>query len=159
MSRGMGGTLVAVGAMGAFWLLLVGSASPAELGGGVLGAAIATLGFHVVRSRDQVSFALRPGWLLLLLRRLPGHTLADCFRVLGTLWLVALGKPVAGRLARIPFEPGAPDDPYARARRALVVAGMSVAPNAVVVRIDGRDLLVHELVPTRTRPTDLEWPL
>ncbi|HEV7664178.1 MAG TPA: hypothetical protein VGQ62_11630 [Chloroflexota bacterium] len=141
------------------WLLLVGSTDPVELAGGVLGAAIAVFGWHVVCSRDELSLALRAQWFIILARRLPWHTLADCGRVLSVLWRRAKGEHVRGTIKRVPFDPGDSDDPYALARRALVVAGVSVAPNAVVVRIDGRDLILHELVPTRQTVADPKWPL
>jgi len=146
-------------AMLLFWLLLVGSTDPIELGSGVLAAAVAATGLHLVRSSDRVEFALRPRWLLILLRRLPLHTLADCGVVLGVVWRFATGERVRGSLRRIPFEPGPPNDAYTVGRRALVVAAVSLAPNAVVVRIDGQDLLVHELVPAHSEPTNSEWPL
>jgi hypothetical protein len=49
----------------------------------------------------------------------------------------------------VPFRYGSSDDPEDAARRALLVAGLSVTPNSVVVGVDAdRDeVLVHQLVP------------
>ena len=53
-----------------------------------------------------------------------------------------------GSLRAVPFRHGRADDPRARARRALAIAGISVPPNSFALGIDeDRDeLLVHQLV-------------
>jgi hypothetical protein len=119
------------------WMLLVGSTDAIELTGGVFGAAIAATGLALVQARDNVLLIIRPSWLLILLR---------------------MGQPVGGHVLRFGFDAGSPDDPYAAGRRALVVVGVSLAPNAVVVRIDGTDLIVHQLL-AAPAPQDREWPL
>lgn len=140
------------------WALLGGSSGAVELMGGAVAAAIAATGVSLVQARDNVRLAIRPSWATLLMRRLPRQVVGDCVRVIGTLPLLVLGKPVKGRLRRFGFDSGLLEDPLAAGRRALVVVAVSVAPNAVVVRIDGTDLIVHQLLPA-PRPNDREWPL
>jgi hypothetical protein len=64
------------------------------------------------------------------------------------LWLArALVLRPRGRIVEVPFE-ATGDDPHSAARRALAVAGGSLAPNSIVVEIDAeRGVLVrHDLV-------------
>ena len=64
-----------------------------------------------------------------------------------TVLALALRSRPTGRIVEEPFE-ATGDDPRSAARRALAVAGGSLAPNAIVVDIDSdRGVLVrHELV-------------
>jgi hypothetical protein len=75
---------------------------------------------------------------------------------------MALREEVDGAFRVIHFDAGG-DDAHSVARRALVVAGVSLPPNSFVVSIDaerGR-LLIHNLVPPAHSPggPDEEWPL
>jgi multisubunit Na+/H+ antiporter MnhE subunit len=156
-SAAMRTSLVVWLALFGLWQLLVGSLTPAEIAGGVLGASIATIGVHVVRTRDDKSFIFRPGYFGVLLRRLPRQVIVDCARVLGLLF--APGRLTRGRIVRVPFDSGRADDAADAGRRALVVAGASLAPNVVAVRIEPPDLVVHQLIRDDALPQDREWPL
>ena len=123
-------------AMFGLWMLLVGSTDLPEIVFGVASATVASAGFVVVRARDDMRVRFRPRQIAILLRRLPPKVLVDCGRVLGAAWSAILGRPISGQLVRVPFRPGSPDNPDDAARRALVVFGISLAPNTVVVRID-----------------------
>ena len=65
-------------------------------------------------------------------------------------------------MLEVPFAPGGAD-PRSAARRALVLAGVTVAPNTLAIRIDSRRSLlqVHRLVPQPHPPGggDREWPI
>jgi hypothetical protein len=95
----------------------------------------------VVRAQRDVILRPRPRWVLEALRPV-GRWPRD-------LWALALALPSrpAGRIVEEPFE-ATGEDPRSAARRALAVAGGSLAPNNIVVEIDtDRGVLVrHELV-------------
>jgi hypothetical protein len=65
-----------------------------------------------------------------------------------------------GALQDIPFEVGG-QTPQAAARRALVLTGVSVAPNTIAICVEPEKgfLRVHQLVFRRETPADREWPL
>jgi hypothetical protein len=94
-----------------------------------------------VRAQRDVVLRPRLRWVLEALRPL-GRWPRD-------LWVLARALPSrpAGRIIEEPFE-ATGEDPRSAARRALAVAGGSLAPNVIVVEIDAdRGLLVrHELV-------------
>lgn len=131
------------------------------LAGGVL-AALAALAVTVTRRAGGLDFRPHMGWLRLT-GRLPGRVLADCGIVALALWrALVLRRPVHGAFRTVPFDAGG-DDPESAARRALVIAGASLAPNTYVVAIDAEkgEMLVHQLFPSARPPGggDREWPL
>jgi hypothetical protein len=79
---------------------------------------------------------------------LPWLALRDSVLVLGALTRhVARRRPVPGRFRLVPVV--LPDDPHEQAaKRALLTAGGSFAPNSYVLTIDTRKsvMLTHELV-------------
>ena len=66
-------------------------------------------------------------------------------------------KPVSGRIAAQPFDPGAAEKESA-GRRATVIVGASLAPNGYAVRVTNDGLLLHQLVPVPAKP-NTKWPL
>jgi multisubunit Na+/H+ antiporter MnhE subunit len=138
----------------ALWLLLV-TISWQEVGAGVVAAAIAATGAEAVRANDRFRFKPEPRWLAKAVTLLP--------RILQESWLLA--RVLARRIIRreapdsafraVPFEAGG-DDARSSARRALVKAGWSAAPNTVVIGVDRKEniMLVHQSVPDaqRSRP-------
>ncbi|HEX3998540.1 MAG TPA: hypothetical protein VHX65_08330 [Pirellulales bacterium] len=95
--------------------------------------------------------------------RLPPKVVVDCATVIGALWpRLARGKRLQGVVREVPFKPGG-NGPVSRARRALVVAAVSLAPNTFVIDLDAERgvLIVHQLVPSKEPPGhgDREWPL
>lgn len=145
-----------------YYLLLVGKATWGEARAGVVGAAIAATAATVTTQRGELRFQVRLRWAVHLLR-LPWRVLADTGIVMAALGRrLVLRRAVHGTFRAVPFDPGS-DDPTSAARRALVTAGVSLAPNTYVIAID-RDaglLLVHQLVRSPEPPGhgDREWPL
>ena len=146
----------------AFYVLLVGQIKGAEVAAGLLSGALASAAYTATKSRGNLGFAFRIAWLAHL-RNLPGQVLADTGCVFGALWnLIIHRKPIRGRFLAIPFDFGGQEATSA-ARRALVTAAASLAPNAYVVAVDEKEglLLLHQLVATPEPPGkgDREWPL
>lgn len=132
--------------------LVVGAAAAATLG-----ATAAT----VVAQAGDLHYRPRPGWLRLVLR-LPWQILRDCGVVALALWKRVTRQSVGGVFRTIPFDAGG-DDSVSAARRALVTACVSIAPNTYVVGIDRQRgiLLVHQMIRSSEPPGsgDREWPL
>jgi len=106
----------------------------------VVGAFGATAAI-IVRSTREVVLRPRLRWILEALRGLLRWP-RDLVALAGAL----LSRP-QGRIVEEPFS-ATGDDPRSAARRALAIAGGSLAPNSIVVGIDDeRGILVrHELV-------------
>lgn len=114
----------------------------------VVAFAIGALGAiapAIVRGHRDVVLRPRPRWILGSLRGFLGWP-----RDLLALVRALIVRP-EGRIVEEPFE-ATGEGPHAAARRALAVAGGSLAPNSIVVGIDpDRGLLLrHELM--RERP-------
>lgn len=134
------------------WLAFVDTLAWEEVAAGLVAAAIAATAAELVRSQDLVRFHLDPRWLRGL-SQLPWQVLRDTWLLTAALWRHGTGRPVQGRFRVVPF-PSEADDARSAARRALVTAVTSVAPNTVVVGIEGAEgeLLVHQLVPEPGSP-------
>ena len=134
------------------WLAFVDTFARQEVIAGLVAAAIAATAAELVRSQELVRFRLDPRWL----RGLPGlpwQVLRDTWLLTVALWRHCTGHPVRGVFRVVPF-PSEADDNRSAARRALVTVLVSVAPNTVVVGVEGDEgeLLVHELVPQPGSP-------
>jgi multisubunit Na+/H+ antiporter MnhE subunit len=134
------------------WLLFVDTFAGQEVIVGLVAAAIAATAAELVRSQELVRFRLEPHWL----RGLPGlpwQVLHDTWLLTVALWRHCTGSPVRGVFRVVPF-PSEADDDRSAARRALVTALVSVAPNTVVVGVEGAEgeMLVHQLVPEPGSP-------
>jgi multisubunit Na+/H+ antiporter MnhE subunit len=132
------------------WLLLVGTLERNEILAGVGAGAVAATVAELVRVQDYRRFRPRAKWLFRA-ARLPAHVFADSllvFRVLYRRLFTADRRGGAFRACRL--DPGG-DDAQSAARRALIVASLSLAPNTYVVGIDEEEglILVHQLVPSR----------
>jgi multisubunit Na+/H+ antiporter MnhE subunit len=117
------------------WLAFVDTFAVEEVALGLVAAAVAATAAELVRSQDLVRFRLDPRWLRDVHRR-------HC-----------TGRPVRGQFRVVPF-PVEADDARSAARRALTTALVSVAPNTVVVGVEGGEgeMLVHQLVPEPGSP-------
>jgi len=140
------------------YLLLAGSLDWQEMVAGAGLSVLAALAVTVTHRAGKLHFQPRLRWLKHF-RRLPGKVLADC----GIVGAALLRREKSTGIFRtIPFAPGG-EDAESAARRALVVAGASLAPNTYVVAIDTErgQLVLHQLVPTAQPPGggDQEWPL
>ena len=134
------------------WLAFVDTFAGQEVIVGLVAAAIAATAAELVRSQELVRFRLDPHWL----RGLPGlpwQVLHDTWLLTVALWRHCTGSPVRGVFRVVPF-PSEADDDRSAARRALATALVSVAPNTVVVGVEGAEgeMLVHQLVPEPGSP-------
>ena len=134
------------------WLAFVDTFARQEVIVGLVAAAIAATAAELVRSQELVRFRLDPRWL----RGLPGlpwQVLRDTWLLTVALWRHCTGHPVRGVFRVVPF-PSEADDDRSAARRALVTVLVSVAPNTVVVGVEGDEgeMLVHQLVPEPGSP-------
>jgi multisubunit Na+/H+ antiporter MnhE subunit len=134
------------------WLAFVDTFAREEVIVGLVAAAIAATAADLVRSQDLVRFRLEPHWLRGL-SRLPWQVLRDTWLLTVALWRHCTGRPVRGVFRVVPF-PTEADDARSAGRRALVTILGSVAPNTVVVGIEGAEgeMLVHQLVPEPGSP-------
>jgi hypothetical protein len=133
--------------LNALWLVLIAAWVPAEEILGLFAAAIAATAAEAVREQGLAGFRLRVRWLLQL-RGLPWRALVESLLVLRILARHVVRKaPAQGRFRLVPV--ALPEDRDERAaKRALVTAAESFAPNAYVLTIDTREgvMLTHELV-------------
>jgi hypothetical protein len=147
--RGGGGRWGAVRAWLAWWALLtalyvvlVDSRRLEELVAAVLVGALGATAAAIVRHGREVVLRPRPADVAAELRTVlswPG----DLARL-----AAALIRRPTGRVVETPFE-ATGSDPRDAGRRALAVAGRSLAPNTIVIAIDEERgvLLAHQLVP------------
>ena len=134
------------------WLAFVDTFARQEVIAGLVAAAVAATAAELVRSQELVRFRLDPRWL----RGLPGlpwQVLRDTWLLTVALWRHCTGHPVRGVFRVVPF-PSEASDNRSSARRTLVTVVASVAPNTVVVGVEGDEgeLLVHQLVPQPGSP-------
>jgi multisubunit Na+/H+ antiporter MnhE subunit len=129
------------------WLVFISAWVVEEEILGLFASAIAATAAEVVREQGLVGFRLRARWLWQV-RLLPARSVRESVDVLGALGRQLAGRgPVRGRFRLV--EVSLPDDPdESAAKRALLTAGESFAPNAYVIAIDPHEnlMLVHELV-------------
>ncbi len=136
----------------------VGKISIVESGVGAAVAACATAAL-LYANRAAGGFVLRVAWLGVA-ASIPLSVLRDCVVV-----FAALARALAGQgMPRSVFVPvdfdAGNDDSHSAARRALVVGGVSIAPNTIALGIDRENgvLWLHELVAAPKRGTS-RWPI
>lgn len=134
-------------ALNVLWLALISAFFLSETVLGLAASALAATAAVAVSEQHLVRFALRPRWLLGL-ARIPGQSVRESAWIFAALWRTLRGRPVQGRFrierVSLPDEPALSD-----AKRALLIAGESFAPNSYVLGIDqtSGEMLVHELLP------------
>lgn len=139
--------LVWWGVLMALWIILDYSLAFAELW---VGAGVAALGAFLVELvlyQSGTGVRLRVRWAAHAVA-LPGQVIGDTVTVFAALGRQLFrGEQPAGGFAEIHIPSGG-DTPEAVTRRVLLVAGMSIAPNTVVLGLDrDRDvMIVHRLV-------------
>jgi multisubunit Na+/H+ antiporter MnhE subunit len=128
------------------WLVFISAWVWNEAILGLFASAVAATAAEAVREQGLAGFRPRLRWLWQL-RVLPWRALRETALVLAALARIVTGRgPVRGRFRVVPVSlPADPDEQAAK--RALLTAGASFAPNAYVVTIDNREglMLVHEL--------------
>ena len=132
------------------WLVLVPSLDRWEVAAGVLVAAAASAALVVAGGDRWVGRGT--GWSLV--RSFPllvAHIVRDSARLAVALArTLRTGRAPPSRLRRLPL-PSRGAGTGAQARRAAAVVSTSLTPNRVAIRVDGEDLVVHELVPAGRR--------
>jgi hypothetical protein len=156
MSRGLGkaphgrvtGWLAWFAVLNVLWLIFISALVLEESILGLFAAAVGATAAEAVREQGLAGFRLRRRWLWRA-RVLPWRAVRESGLVLAALARHLTGRaPVRGRFRVVPV--ALPDDPHEQAaKRALLTAGESFAPNSYVLTIDNRAglMLTHELVP------------
>jgi multisubunit Na+/H+ antiporter MnhE subunit len=149
MTRGrLAGWLAWFVALNVLWLVFISAWVWEEAILGLFASAGAATAAEAVREQGLAGFRLRLRWLWHV-RVLPGRVMRETALVLAALVRQVVGQrgQVRGHFRVVPVV--LPDDPREQAaKRALLTAGESFAPNAYVVAIDNREglMLVHELL-------------
>jgi hypothetical protein len=133
--------------MMALWIIVDDSLAADELLAGAAAAALAATLAELAGHQSGVRLQARAGWVRPALH-LPAAVARDTWTVFGALWrqVVRREQPPSGFSV---VDVAAGDrTPEARTRRALLVAGRSVAPNTLVLGIDADRgvMVVHQLV-------------
>jgi hypothetical protein len=138
----------------ALYLVLIDITDLPELIVGAGAAVLAATGLELAREQGIVGESVRWSWLLQLHRpllRVPRDVV-----VVSGMALVALvrRRPAYGSFRAVHFG-GNEDEPHETGRRALAEAAGSLAPNTLVVGIDGERqlILAHQLRPSGGRET------
>jgi multisubunit Na+/H+ antiporter MnhE subunit len=133
------------------WLVFISAWVIQEEVLGLLASAVAATAAEAVREQGLVGFRPRARWLWQV-RVLPARAIRESVEVLAVLARRLAGRgSVRGRFRLVGVT--LPDDPNeAAAKRALLTAGESFAPNAYVLAIDPEEglMLVHELIREET---------
>ncbi len=150
-------------ALGAAYLLLAGEVNASEVTAAGLTAVLSAWLLGLIRSRSGHRFSPKWVWVLHVVERVWLRSLKDCVILLVPLWRLAVRQePIRGEILDVPFDPG-DSGPRAAARRAMVLAGVTVAPNTLAIEIDRKrqSLRIHRLVPQPDPPGggDREWPI
>ena len=153
----MAGWVATLVGLSCLYVLFAGEVSGTEAVAGLVSVTASVVFAWVAQRAEKRHFRFRLGWLAVLARR-PVALGWDTVLV-GRCLLRSIWRPVEGRLVRQDFEHGEASG-EAGARRALVVLGVSLAPNGYVVRVPARGdfLLVHRLAPAALA-ADREWPV
>jgi multisubunit Na+/H+ antiporter MnhE subunit len=140
------GWLAWFAALNALWLVLIAAWVPEEEVLGLVAAAIAATAAEAVREQGLAQFRPRARWLWRA-HVLPWRAVRETAQVLYILARHVTGRaPARGRFRVVPVS--LPTDRSEQAaKRALLTAGESFAPNGYVLTIDTRKevMLVHEL--------------
>lgn len=132
------------------WMFFVSMTRRAELYAGLAAALIGAVADWVVKAQDFAKF--RPRWSqLALICWEPWYALTGTAAILKALARKLLGKPSEAQFRAVKIDAGG-DDAESAARRALMVAYMTMTPNSIVIGIDRdtRRMLIHQLSPTGT---------
>lgn len=129
------------------WLVLISAWVPEEAILGLFAAAVGATAAEAVREQGLAGFRPRVRWLWRV-RVLPWRAVRESGLVLRVLlWHVSGRAAARGRFRVVAV--ALPEDPDEQAaKRALLTAGESFAPNSYVLAIDNRKgvMLTHELV-------------
>jgi hypothetical protein len=144
-----------------FYLLLVWKTEFAESVAAAVCGALAASVWLAIRTQPGEHFRMRATWLLPVLRML-GGVIADCGIVGRALCLTLIGRIPRGEVCSMPIYAAGEDGPEAAGRRALILAGLSLAPDTYALALDhdAGCITLHQLVRNERRSrSDGEWPL
>lgn len=144
-----------------FYLLLVWKTEPAEIAAAAVCGALAASIWLAIRTQPGERFQMRIVWLLPAVRML-GGVVADCGLVAHALFLALLGRIPRGQVCSMPIHAAEEDGPEAAGQRALMLIGLSLAPDTYALAIDHEAgcITLHQLVHDERRSrSDGEWPL
>jgi hypothetical protein len=130
------------------WLVFIAAWVPEEEVLGLFAAALGATAAEAVREQGVAGFRLRPRWLLRA-GVLPWRAVRESGIVLAALARLLVRRDAVRGKFRV-VSVALPEDPHEQAaKRALMTAGESFAPNVYVLVIDNRKglMLTHELVP------------
>jgi multisubunit Na+/H+ antiporter MnhE subunit len=134
----------------ALWIIADDSVATDELLAGAGAAALAALLAEVAGYQAATRPRLRTAWLGPALR-LPADVVRDTGIVFAALWRRLVHRePPHSAFHEVPIRFG-PHTNEGATRRALLVAGRSLAPNRLALGLDAKRnvLVVHQLVPDR----------
>lgn len=142
-----------------FEIVLVGKIDVEETPVGAAIAAIAVAAAAACAAAAPAAFRPRLRWLPYV-ANVTRNIVRDTVAVYGVLWAALRGAPVCDGMREITFVFGG-EDAESQARRALVVAGISTSPNAIVIDAlpERERLRVHMLAPADQPGASPEWPL
>jgi multisubunit Na+/H+ antiporter MnhE subunit len=132
------------------WLVLVGTLASLELYAGAVAAAIGAVAMELVRSRGLLRFRVEARWLGGIWRPVAQVVPDFALVVLVLFRTVARRELPSDAYVNVDLE-GAGGGVHSAGWRAVAAAAGSLAPNTVVVDVDGgrRSTLIHKLVPER----------
>jgi multisubunit Na+/H+ antiporter MnhE subunit len=149
----VGATIVTAMALFALWMLLVDTSSTAELLAALAATLLGVLATRLVFKEEAARMAPAP-WLPMALARQLARVPADLWLLAVALARALAGRRRPGRFHRIPLTLGL--DPAENARRAAIELAGSLAPNTIVLGVDEREVIVHQLADRRRQRLSLK---
>lgn len=131
------------GLLGGMWMLLVDTVSTAEVLCAVAAALAGVLVTRLVLGSEIAGMRPRTGLVSALARQL-ARVPADLWLLTVALARTLVGHRRAGRFHELPLELTV--DERGNARRAGIELVGSLAPNTIVLGVDGQRVIVHQLV-------------
>lgn len=130
------------------WMLFVSMTKPQEMIAGLIAAAIAAVADATIKSEGFAKFKPRIDWLPLIFWE-AWYALDGTWAIMVALFRHIAGKKSEAQFVSVPMITGG-DDAESWARRALMVAYITMTPNVIVLGIDieGQRMLLHEILPT-----------
>lgn len=133
------------------WLAFVSNPGHrAEYWAGLAAALIGAIADALVKSKNFAVFRPKLDWVALFFLE-PWYAITGTASIFRALLRRIAGKKSEAQLHAIKMDVGG-DDPESSARRALMIALMTIPPNLIVVGIDRHEgvMLVHQVSPTGT---------
>jgi multisubunit Na+/H+ antiporter MnhE subunit len=132
------------------WMLCVSKIDRLEIILGLVAAAIGTAADQVVKQIDPGRFRWKVKQTLLIFWE-PWYAIDGTAAIFKAFARKLLGKRSEAQFKAVALDAGG-DDPESQARRALMIAYMTIPPNFIIIGIDCKrnKMLVHQVSPTPT---------